>query len=306
MQKLIVILGSTAIGKTKLAVHLAEKLNGEIISADSRQVYRNMDIGTGKDLAEYQINEKSIPYHLIDTLDAGEKYDVFRFQEDFHRVLNDIRRRGKQAILCGGTGLYLQAALQSEKMLAVPRNEVLREKLENYSQEELVHELKQIKDKLHNQSDTKDRERTIRAIEIATYENENLDKVVHFEPLSSLLFGVRAERSILRERIKLRLDSRLEEGMIAEVENLLKGGLTLERLTYYGLEYKFIGEYLDGQYGYEQMYKMLLQGIRRFAKKQETWFRRMEKMGQKVHWLEWDLPLEEKIKRIEAQLNEGI
>lgn len=292
---LIVILGPTAVGKTKLAVQLAAQLNAEIISADSRQVYRNMDIGTGKDLSEYTMDGSSVPYHLIDIKEAGEAYNVFDFQQDFYKAYQKIVEKGKTAILCGGTGLYLEAALAEDQMVEVPTNEKLREELELLQQEELVNRLQLISSTLHNQTDLLERERTIRAIEIEEFKKKS-------HPIKSpiqqaIVIGLRMEREQLRERIAQRLKARWEEGMIEEVELLLKQGVTHEQLNYYGLEYRFISQFIKGELSFDEMNASLVQAIRRFAKKQMTWYRRMEKKGRSISWIDAQNSSEEKLNR---------
>jgi len=294
--QLLVVLGPTAVGKTQIAVQLANRLNGEIISADSRQVYRNMDIGSGKDLGEYQVDGKQIPYHLIDILDAGEAYDVFHFQKDFYKILSSILKRDNLPILCGGTGMYLEAALSKTQFLEVPVDEKLRLEIKSSSAEELQEKLKGLNQKLHNTTDLMERDRLIRAIEIATYQKSHQAQP---SPLKSYrLFGIHMEREALRERIKIRLDRRLEQGMIEEVESLLNTGIDAERLFYYGLEYRYLAQYLMGETDYDQMYISLLQAIRRFAKKQMSWYRRMERKGEKIEWFDAEEGAEELSKKI--------
>ena len=282
---LIIILGPTAVGKTKLAVQVAAELNGEIISADSRQVYKGMDIGTGKDLEEFAVNGKEIPHHLIDIKEAGEHYNLFDFQQDFYQVYNDICARKKTPVLCGGTGLYLEAALAKEQLLSVPRNENLRQELSSFTLEELNEKLLQLNSNQHNKTDLEDRERCIRAIEIETLKQQHPSP-----PLSPIgeriIFGIHQERNELRARIEERLNLRLKNGMVEEVERLLQSGLSAEQLDYYGLEYRFISRYLKHELIYDEMYEKLLQAIRHFAKKQMTWYRRMERKGVKIHWME--------------------
>lgn len=298
--KLIVILGPTAVGKTNLAVQLALKIKGEIISADSRQVYRGMDLGTGKDLDEYEVNGNQIPFHLIDILEAGQTYNLFDFQRDFYTAHDSILERDKIPILCGGTGLYLEAALSDKRLLEVPINEELREELKNKSQDDLNEKLLAISESIHNTTDTLDRERTIRAIEIESFKKQN---IAEDSPIKNfIVFGIKADREIIKRRIELRLKERLTSGMIEEVKVLLDSGVSLERLNYYGLEYKFIGNYLSGLINYDEMYTKLLQAIQRFAKKQMTWFRRMEKRGVEIHWIDGELNLEEKLNKIKAEL----
>ncbi|MEQ8909782.1 MAG: tRNA (adenosine(37)-N6)-dimethylallyltransferase MiaA [Vicingaceae bacterium] len=303
---LLTILGPTACGKTSLAVRLAAVLKGEVISADSRQVYRGMNVGTGKDLAEYQFQGETVPYHLIDIRDAGEEYDVFQFQDDFFKLYEKLSIKGVWPILCGGSGLYLQAALAEEQMVMVPENKRLRERLRKFSQEELVRELAEIRMDLHNKTDLEERDRTIRAIEIASFERQNPERTA--SPVQEkLTFGLRTERGNLRERIKVRLEKRLEqEGMIEEVQGLLESGIPAKKIDYYGLEYRFINAYLQKDLTYQEMYEGLLQAIRRFAKKQETWFRRMEKNGHQIHWMEVESPMEEKLSFIKSQLPENV
>jgi tRNA dimethylallyltransferase len=293
--KLIVILGPTAVGKTSLAVNLADKLEGEIISADSRQVYRGMDLGTGKDLEEYNADGRKIKTHLIDIKDAGKAYNVFDFQKDFYASYTEIIENDKRPILCGGSGLYIEAALAKEKMLEVPSNTDLRVNLKNYSQTELVEKLKSLQPKMHNETDRIDRERTIRAIEIEVFKNED-HKVEQSLIQNPVVFGIKMDREKLRERIAVRLNQRLDNGMVQEVERLLKAGVSHQQLLYYGLEYKFIAQYLNKELTYDQMVVKLLQAIRQFAKRQMTWYRRMEKKGQKIHWIDAEESAEEKLR----------
>lgn len=293
MNDLIVILGPTAVGKTKLAVALASQLNGELISADSRQVYKGMDIGTGKDLTDFWIGGQQIQHHLIDIKAAGEEYHVFDFQRDFYQAYETILNKGKKAILCGGTGLYLEAALAKEKLIEVPENKTLREKLMFFSQEELNKKLKEIHSGLHNTTDLAERTRTIRAIEIEMFkQNVQAEKSPIKNPT---VFGISMEREALRARIEERMKERLENGMIEEVEQLIKGGVSVETLHYYGLEYRFIARYLTNEISYDELYEKLVQAIRRFAKKQMTWFRRMEKKGHLIHWIDASIPMEQKL-----------
>jgi tRNA dimethylallyltransferase len=298
--ELLGIIGPTAVGKTKLAVAWAAEVEGEIISVDSRQVYREMDLGSGKDLEEYTYKGEKIPYHLIDIIDAGEAYDLFRFQEDFFEAFRSIQKRDKQAVLCGGTGMYIQAALNKEQLLQVPINEVLRLKLADYSQAQLNDYLIEVKPNVHNRSDLEDRERTIRAIEIAQYEKEHPEEVKASPVNSYLLFGIQMPREKLRKRIEVRLQDRLESGMIKEVEQLLEQGVSHEQLQYYGLEYKFVSLYLQEKLSYDELFSQLLQAIRRFAKKQMTWYRRMERQGYQIHWMDAESSLEEKLKFIRS------
>lgn len=300
---LIIILGPTAVGKTALATNLAFSMNGEVISADSRQVYRKMDIGTGKDLDEYQIEGQIIPYHLIDTRDIGQEYNIFQFQKDFYKAYEAIRRRNNIPILCGGTGLYLEAALAKQQLLEVPENKILRQELSTKSLIELQELLKNLVDNLHNSTDLTEKERILRAIEIACYkkENQHLIKVSPIE--KSIVFGIKMERAALRERIKVRLEDRLSNGMVEEVSELLDSGVTLSQLKWFGLEYKFIAAYLAKEISYNEMFEQLLQGIRRFAKKQMTWYRRMEKNGTKIHWMDADWTMEKKLNFIQERID---
>jgi len=298
--RLIVLLGPTAVGKTNLAVQLASKINGEIISADSRQVYRDMDLGSGKDLSEYLLPQSKIIHHLIDIKDAGEKYDVFHFQRDFYKAYHDIVQRGKQAILCGGSGLYLEAALKKTQLIEVPKNEDLRSSIRDSTHDELKGMLLHLKPEQHNTTDLIDRERLIRAIEIATAEAEKEE--IPSPVQDFIIFGLHSERELLRERIKQRLNERLEDGMIDEVRSLIKNGVSMESLEYYGLEYRYIVKYLNEELNFDQMHEKLLQAIRRFAKKQMTWFRRMEKRGHLIHWINSEWELQKKLDHMMSKL----
>lgn len=294
---MIVILGPTACGKTRLAVHLAQQINGEIISADSRQVYRGMDIGTGKDIQEYTINGEKIPYHLIDIVDPGYEYNVFEFQNDFYKAYDKINASQKMPILCGGTGLYIDSVVKSYPLIKVPVNEVLRAIIDTKEIDELIVMLNSFRT-VHNTTDTNDKERLIRAIEIETYINENPDKVVKPPVISFTIFGINPGREVVRERITNRLNQRLQEGMIAEVEHLVEQGVKHSSLQFYGLEYKYISLYLEGKMDYKTMHERLNISIHQFAKRQMTWFRRMEKNGTIIHWLDADASLDENVKRI--------
>lgn len=291
---MITILGPTASGKTGLATALADRVNGEIISADSRQVYRGMNIGTGKDLEEYRVNDKVIPYHLIDIHEPGYEYNVFEFQKDFHEVYKQFEDKPTTPILCGGTGMYIDAVLKGYKLIAVPRSEVLRESLDRFSHEELVTQLGQLA-KLHNTSDSATKDRTIRAIEIAKYYEQQGLKDEALPPVNTKIFGINWERGLLKERITARLKQRLEEGMVQEVEQLINQGVAAEKLKYYGLEYKFIVQFLEGDLSYNDMYQKLNTAIHQFAKRQITWFRRMEKQGKDITWIDGQLPLGEQV-----------
>ena len=299
---MITILGPTASGKTSVAARLAAEVGGEIISADSRQVYRRMDIGTGKDLADYLVDGQPIPYHLIDIREPGTKYNLFEYQQDFYDVYQDIRHRGVVPILCGGTGLYIEAVLKGYKLSPVPQNQELRDRLEGKSLSELTEMLKELKEKngsnMHNTTDVDSCQRAIRAIEIETYNLEHPTPRRELPPVESLIIGIDIDREARREKITRRLKARLEEGMVDEVKALLDEGIPADDLIYYGLEYKFLTEYLTGVTSYDEMTKRLEIAIHQFAKRQMTWFRGMERRGFKIHWIDAMLPMEEKIERI--------
>ena len=291
--QLICILGPTASGKTKFAVRVAAKTNGEIISADSRQVYRGMDIGTGKDLSEYSFSEspqdkiKKIPYHLIDIADAGTKYNIFEFQRDFHKAYNQIVNRGKQPILCGGSGLYIETATMGYSLPEVPPDFALRAELEKESTVDLVKRLASMR-QLHNTSDTESRKRLIRALEIAIYMERHSINVATYPPIDTRYVGMLVSRDERIARIDKRLDERLKEGLIEEVKELMESGISPDDLIYYGLEYKFVTLYLTGQISFETMRNRLAVAIHQFAKRQMTWFRGMERRGIKIEWVEPD------------------
>jgi tRNA dimethylallyltransferase len=293
---LITILGPTASGKTFFGANLALRLKGEIISADSRQVYREMDLGTGKDYDDYTIQNYSIPVHLIDIHDPGYKYNLFEYQKDFHRVYEEIRNRGKLPLLVGGTGMYIEAVLNKYELVNVPPNEALREKLSNLTQEELINVLQEYNSSLHNTSDLKIRKRTLRAIEIADHYSRVKVEQKDSPEINSLILGVKYDRISRRKRISERLEARIKEGLIDEVKKLLYK-ISAEDLIYYGLEYKFITLYLTGQMDYKEMAGKLEVAIHQFAKRQMTWFRRMERNGFKIHWLDGHMPMEEKLER---------
>lgn len=306
---MITILGPTASGKTPLAAALAAEIGGEIISADSRQVYRRMDIGTGKDLADYVVRSQEsgdsrnvIPYHLIDIREPGTKYNLFEYQQDFFDAYQAIRSRGAVPILCGGTGLYIEAVLKGYHLSPVPQNQVLRDALEGKSLEELTQMLEELKaktgSKMHNTTDVDSCQRAIRAIEIETYNVEHPMPRRELPPVDSLIIGVNIDRELRREKITRRLKVRLEDGMVDEVKALLDEGIPAEDLIYYGLEYKFVTEYLTGQLTYDEMFSRLEIAIHQFAKRQMTWFRGMERRGFEIHWIDATLPMEEKIERI--------
>ena len=305
-KQMITILGPTASGKTPLAAALAEKIGGEIISADSRRVYRRMDIGTGKDLGDYILKIKDeivkIPYHLIDICEPGTKYNLFQYQQDFYDAYQDICRRGVVPILCGGTGLYIEAVLKGYKLSPVPQNPELRQRLESKSLEELTEMLVELKEKngsnMHNKTDVDSCQRAIRAIEIETYNLEHPMPRRELPPVDSLIVGVHIDREQRREKISRRLKARLEEGMIDEVKALLAEGIPSEDLLYYGLEYKFVTEYIIGNTTYDEMFHHLEIAIHQFAKRQMTWFRGMERRGFTIHWINALQPMEEKVAQI--------
>lgn len=297
--KLITIIGPTASGKTAFAAALAARLDTEIISGDSRQVYRSMDIGTGKDLADYVVDGKQIPYHLIDICNPGDKYNVFEYQHDFHKAFEEIRKKGKLPILCGGTGMYIESVLRGFKLLDVPQNPALRESLKGKSLAELEQILASYK-VLHNKTDVDSAQRAIRAIEIEEfYKTEAPDKR-EYAPINSLIIGVDIDRDLRREKISKRLRARLDEGMVDEVRAILATGVKPEDLIYYGLEYKFLTLYIIGQLTYDEMVSQLEIAIHQFAKRQMTWFRGMERRGLHIHWLDATLPTDEKINNVLA------
>ncbi len=297
--ELITIIGPTASGKTAFAAALAARLDTEIISGDSRQVYRSMDIGTGKDLADYVVDGKQIPYHLIDICNPGDKYNVFEYQHDFHKAFEEIRKKGKLPILCGGTGMYIESVLRGFKLLDVPQNPALRESLKGKSLAELEQILASYK-VLHNKTDVDSAQRAIRAIEIEEfYKTEAPDKR-EYAPINSLIIGVGIDRELRREKISRRLRARLDEGMVDEVRAILATGVKPEDLIYYGLEYKFLTLYIIGQLTYDEMVSQLEIAIHQFAKRQMTWFRGMERRGLHIHWLDATLPTDEKINNVLA------
>lgn len=298
MQKMITILGPTASGKTPVAARLAAEIGGEIISADSRQVYRRMDIGTGKDLEDYG----EVPYHLIDICEPGTKYNLFEYQQDFYDAYLDIQGRGAVPILCGGTGLYIEAVLKGYKLSPVPQNQELRDSLEGKSLEELTEMLAKLKaqngSNMHNKTDVDSCQRAIRAIEIETYNIAHPTPLRELPPVDSLIIGIDIDRELRREKITRRLKARLDNGMVEEVKALLNEGIPAEDLIYYGLEYKFLTEFLIGHLSYDEMFRQLEIAIHQFAKRQMTWFRGMERRGFKINWINASLPMEEKIERI--------
>jgi len=288
------VLGPTASGKTRFATVLASRLDGEIISADSRQVYRGMDIGTGKDYNDYIVEGKTITAHLIDIADPGYEYNVYEYQSDFVKVFNEIVSRGKLPVLCGGSGLYLEAVLKGYVLINVPVDHKLRKTFENNSDEELAVLLKKWRP-VHNVTDLISRKRLIRALEIEAYCHSNPDTRRDYPDLNPIIIGITCERETRRERITARLKERLENGMIEEVEHLIKSGLSYEKLMYYGLEYKYITRYLKGELAYNEMFTELNAAIHQFAKRQMTWFRKMERDGLKIHWIDASLPDDQKV-----------
>ncbi len=301
---LIAILGPTASGKTPLAAALACELKTEIISADSRQVYRGMDLGTGKDLEDYTVNGHSVPYHLIDIAEPGYKYNVFEYQRDFLQAYEDIRRRGMVPIVCGGTGMYLESVLKGYRLLPVPENPELRARLSGKPLDELTALLATYKS-LHNTTDVDTAKRAIRAIEIEEFYRHTPVDERSFPSLKSLIIGVDIDRELRREKITRRLAQRLEQGMADEVRRLLGSGLEPDDLIYYGLEYKYLTLYVTGQLTYQEMFSQLETAIHQFAKRQMTWFRGMERRGFTIHWLDARLPMEEKIGFIRQKLEDN-
>ena len=305
MYDLLAVIGPTASGKTAFAVRLALALGGEVISADSRQVYRGMDIGTGKDLEEYVVEGQQVPCHLVDIVEAGYKYNVFEYQADFLRVWEDCRRRGVVPVLCGGSGLYVEAVLKGYKLLAVPVNEELRASLEGMPLPELAARLATYK-KLHNTTEIDTPKRAIRAIEIEEYYRTHPYEEKDFPQLRPLIVGVEVSREVRRERITRRLHERLEQGMVEEVRQLLDSGVAPENLIYYGLEYKYLTLYLTGKLSYDAMVEQLNVAIHQFAKRQMTWFRKMEREGFEIRWLDAGLPLEERVERVKEWWGAGV
>ena len=295
MYNLITILGPTACGKTSFATALASELDTEIISADSRQVYRKMNLGTGKDLSEYNVAGKVIPYHLIDVVDPGYKYNLFEFKCDFFNVFQKITERGKIPVFCGGTGLYIESVLKNYKLLNVPENKTLREKLEGKTLTELTEILKTYIN-LHNTTDIDTPKRAIRAIEIADFQQKEQSEEQNHPSVNSIIIGLDVSREERRQRITKRLKERLEQGMIEEVRDILASGVSSEDLIYYGLEYKYLTNYILGNITYDEMFSQLEIAIHQFAKRQMTWFRGMEKRGFKINWIDALLPMEEKIR----------
>jgi tRNA dimethylallyltransferase len=294
---LLVITGPTASGKTTLAVNLADRLGGEVISADSRQVYRGMDLGTGKDYSDYTVDGRSVPYHLIDIVDPGYKYNVFEYQREFIRVYNDIIRRSVFPVMCGGSGMYVDSIITGYKMKEVPPDSGLRARLEKKTMEELIGILSTFK-KLHNTTDIDTKKRVIRAIEIEQNNRSGDEKQSQFPRLKALIVGIMFDREERRRRITERLKKRLDEGMVDEVRKLLENGIRKETLIYYGLEYKYITLFLAGKYGYDEMISNLEIAIHQYAKRQMTWLRGMEKKGIIIHWLDGKRPLNEMVTEV--------
>ena len=310
---LITILGPTASGKTPLAAHLAAEIGGEIISADSRQVYRRMDIGTGKDLSDYKVERgkrkgERIPYHLIDICEPGTKYNLFQYQQDFQKAYDDIMARGRQPILCGGTGLYIEAVLKGYQLSPVPQNPELRASLEGKSLEELTVMLKELKrqngSNMHNTTDVDTAQRAIRAIEIELGQQGDMKhEAFNMKQTPYVIIGIDIDRDLRREKITRRLKARLDEGMIDEVRGLLNEGIPADDLIYYGLEYKYLTEYVIGRLTYDEMFRQLEIAIHQFAKRQMTWFRGMERRGFNIHWIDATLPMEQKVAQIRQLTN---
>lgn len=302
MKRMITILGPTACGKTSLAAAIAADIGGEVISADSRQVYRKMDIGTGKDLADYTVDGRGVPYHLIDIAEPGTKYNLFQYLHDFLNAYNEITDRGATPILCGGTGLYIEAVLKGYKLAAVPENADLRTQLENKTLAELTEILTILKRRngatMHNTTDVDTTKRAIRAIEIETFNGEHPMKAAKLPPIDSVVIGISIDREERRRRITARLKQRLDNGMVDEIRNLLASGINAADLIYYGLEYKFVTEYAIGNIGWDDMFGKLEIAIHQFAKRQMTWFRGMERRGTKIHWIDYEMPTADKIKEI--------
>jgi tRNA dimethylallyltransferase len=296
------VTGPTASGKTSLAVSVAHHLNGEIISADSRQVYRGMDIGTGKDFDDYIIEGTKIPFHLIDIVEPGYKYNVFEYQRDFFSVYKSLKERNIFPVVCGGSGMYADSIIKGYKMVEVPPDTGFRSRLEKKSMEELTGILAAMKS-LHNSTDIDTKKRVIRAIEIEHYNRNRKAHKSHMPRINSLVIGVMLERDVRRQRISLRMQQRLGNGMVEEVKRIIDSGVDPEIMIYYGLEYKYITLYLTGKLNYEKMVSDLEIAIHQFAKRQMTWFRGMEKKGTKIHWIDGELPMEEKVNRVLELLN---
>ncbi len=297
LKPIITILGPTATGKTRIAALLAKESAAEIVSADSRQVYKGMDIGTGKDLSEYQIDGYHIPFHLIDIVEPGIEYNVFRYQQLAHQTIQQIQQQGKSVILCGGSGMYIDALLKGYKLFPVPENPFLRSQLELYSDDQLSEQLAQFKS-LHNHTDTETRQRLLRALEIEFYYNEHPELQEIAQPIPSLIFGLNGDRDLIRSKITKRLHERLETGMIDEIKHLLDKGVDLNQLIRYGLEYKFVTQFILGEIDYETMFNRLNIAIHQFSKRQMTWFRKMEREGFLIHWIDISLSEDQKMEQI--------
>lgn len=299
---MITILGPTASGKTTVAAALALRINGEIISADSRQVYRRMDIGTGKDLADYQQQGHNIPYHLIDIAEPGTKYNLFQYQQDFHDAYSAIRQRGNMPILCGGTGLYIEAVLGGYQLSPVPQNPQLRQQLATCNLHELTQKLVALKkatgSAMHNHTDVDTAQRAIRAIEIETYNLEHPTPHRQMSPINSLIVGIDIDRELRRSKITQRLKARLEQGMVEEVSSIIASGVSPDDLIYYGLEYKYVTQYVIGQISYDEMFRQLEIAIHQFAKRQMTWFRGMQRRGYTIHWIDAAISTQNKVEQI--------
>lgn len=300
MEKLITIIGPTASGKTPFAAALASQIGAEIISADSRQVYRRMDLGTGKDLEDYIVDGVRIPYHLIDIAEPGTKYNLFQYQQDFQNVYSALKESGRPTILCGGTGLYVEAVLKGYALSPVPQNPKLREELAGKSLIELTEILKDLKERnksaMHNRTDVDTANRAMRAIEIETYELEHPTPDRQMPSVDSVIIGLDIGREERRHKISSRLKKRIDGGMVDEVKSLLDSGIPADDLIYYGLEYKFLTQYVIGQISYDEMYRSLEIAIHQFAKRQMTWFRGMERRGFRIHWIDAMLPMDEKLR----------
>lgn len=299
---MITILGPTASGKTSLAAALAYEIGGEIISADSRQVYRGMTIGTGKDLDDYSVNGHKIGYHLIDIAEPGDKYNIYEYQRDFHKVYSELMRRNVRPILCGGSGLYIESVLKGYLLSTVPQNPELRQSLSDKTLDELTEILIDLKARnnsnMHNRSDVDTAQRAIRAIEIEMYNLQHPAQNRQFPPVESVIIGVDIDRDSRRKRITERLKERLQHGLVEEVKGLMESGLSAESLIYYGLEYKFVTEYVIGKLSRDEMFRSLEIAIHQFAKRQMTWFRGMERRGFTINWIDWHLPMADKLEQI--------
>lgn len=301
MNRIITILGPTATGKTRIAALLAKELGGEIVSADSRQVYRKMDIGTGKDLSDYCIDGVQIPFHLIDIVEPGIEYNVFQYQQLAFRAIQDIQRRGKPVILCGGSGMYLEALLKGYKLFPVPENQTLRMEWSTISDEKLAEMLAQFKP-LHNQTDTETRTRLLRALEIEHYYQEHPELMEWTQPIPSIIFGLHGDRDLIRQKITRRLKERIENGMIQEVQQLMDDGVNIQQLIRYGLEYKFVTQFILNEMDEKTLFQKLNIAIHQFSKRQMTWFRKMEREGFNIHWIDISKSEEEKVAQILQKL----